>query len=319
MDFKQLKTFLHIAELGSFSAASLHLNTAQSSLTRQIQLLERDLNVRLFDRHGRGVRLTVDGDAFVARARKILNEVNGARQAMHKKTGEATGTVRIVLPSDLARAHATELISRVARVMPDVKLSFRTGLSDQAVTWLAQNRADLAVSCHHIKTPHTRSKTIGAEPLVLAVGSGLPAKPFTEDDNGATVNLALISCVPLILPPMGSAIRGVIEEAVAAAGARLNCVVETNCALMALEMAKTGLGHAVVPGSAIGSCIRDSQRFRKIEPGIHRQVQVVQPVDRYLTAAGLYVHDILEEVLTEGFGSRRVRPQLADGIGTMAA
>lgn len=63
-DLKQLRTFCEVADSGSVSKAADRLRIAQPALTRQVHLLESDLEIRLFDRHSRGVDLTEDGRAF---------------------------------------------------------------------------------------------------------------------------------------------------------------------------------------------------------------------------------------------------------------
>lgn len=61
MDVGQLKTLIHVAELGSLSKAADRLHIAQPALSRQIRLLEKELGATLFDRHGRGMVITTTG------------------------------------------------------------------------------------------------------------------------------------------------------------------------------------------------------------------------------------------------------------------
>ena len=67
MDIRQLRTFVHVAELGSFSKAADRLHIAQPALSRQIRLLEAELKTDLLVRHGRGVTLTGAGAVFLDR------------------------------------------------------------------------------------------------------------------------------------------------------------------------------------------------------------------------------------------------------------
>ncbi|MBB3139660.1 LysR family transcriptional regulator [Halomonas organivorans] len=73
MEFRQLHYFLAVVEEGSVSAASRRVHVAQPALTRQIRLLEEDLETRLFERHARGMRLTVAGRALQEEARELLD------------------------------------------------------------------------------------------------------------------------------------------------------------------------------------------------------------------------------------------------------
>ena len=72
MNLKQLRTFLHVAELGKLSLAADRLATAQPALSRQIKMLEDELGLRLFNRHGRGMDLTSAGERLRERAGFLL-------------------------------------------------------------------------------------------------------------------------------------------------------------------------------------------------------------------------------------------------------
>lgn len=74
MEFRQLEYFIAVAETGSISAASRQVHVAQPALTRQMQLLEQDIGTRLFERHARGVQLTVAGEAIYDDATRLLDE-----------------------------------------------------------------------------------------------------------------------------------------------------------------------------------------------------------------------------------------------------
>ena len=71
MDVVQLKTLIHVAELGSLSKASDRLHIAQPALSRQIRLLEKELGTYLFDRHGRGMEITDAGREVLAHATPV--------------------------------------------------------------------------------------------------------------------------------------------------------------------------------------------------------------------------------------------------------
>ena len=82
MELRTLITFLRIAELQSFSKAAAELNYSQAAVTIQIHELEKELNTRLFDRIGKRIALTQQGECFLQHARRIIEEVNHAKQAV---------------------------------------------------------------------------------------------------------------------------------------------------------------------------------------------------------------------------------------------
>ena len=75
MNFTDLETFYEVARRGGFSQAASAMRTAQSAMSRRVARLEHQLGVKLFERHGRGVRLTADGQALMARAEALISEL----------------------------------------------------------------------------------------------------------------------------------------------------------------------------------------------------------------------------------------------------
>src|SRR5690242_15274567 len=81
MDVVQLKTLIHVAELGSLSKAADRLNIAQPALSRQIRLLEDELGVFLFDRPGRGMVITEVGREVLDHATRVMAELEAIRHS----------------------------------------------------------------------------------------------------------------------------------------------------------------------------------------------------------------------------------------------
>ena len=73
MDWDNLKIFNAVAEAGSFTSASVNLNLSQSAISRQIQSLEQDLKVQLFERHARGLTLTENGEYLIKTAHEGIS------------------------------------------------------------------------------------------------------------------------------------------------------------------------------------------------------------------------------------------------------
>jgi len=95
MNFRHLRTFVAIAEHGGFARAASQLHLTQSAASRQIQALEIELGVPLFDRIGRSVRLTSEGEDLLRQSRRVLAEINSlGERARALKTGE-TGVLRL--------------------------------------------------------------------------------------------------------------------------------------------------------------------------------------------------------------------------------
>lgn len=89
MELRQCRYFISVAKLGSISQAALELHIAQPALTRQMQKLEEDLRVTLFNRTGRGVQLTDAGSQFLVDAEILINNVTVIKErAVRASRGE---------------------------------------------------------------------------------------------------------------------------------------------------------------------------------------------------------------------------------------
>ena len=90
MELRQLNTFIQVARFKSFSRAAESLGYSQSAVTVQIRQLEEELDARLFDRIGKHISLTAQGEQFLAHAYDVLNQVNKARLSV-SETGALHG------------------------------------------------------------------------------------------------------------------------------------------------------------------------------------------------------------------------------------
>ena len=84
MRLSQLETLIHVAELGSLSRAAERLHIAQPALSRQVRMLERELGVQVFDRHGRGMVLTEPGQEVLRHAYRVFGELDEIRSVAHR-------------------------------------------------------------------------------------------------------------------------------------------------------------------------------------------------------------------------------------------
>ena len=95
MDITLLRAFLEVADAGAFSRAARRIGIAQPSLSLQIQRLEQQLGTTLFERHGRGVALTDVGKGLYPRARRIVDDVRAAEEAVRREVAEGFGSITV--------------------------------------------------------------------------------------------------------------------------------------------------------------------------------------------------------------------------------
>src|SRR5438445_6067734 len=143
MDLKQLRAFVKVAEFGNISQAAISLGLTQSSLSRIVAGLERELGGALFHRTGRGVTLTEIGEAALARARGIVVNSEQLVAEIRDINQAPSGTVTLALLPSLMRSIVGDLFEEVRRTHPRVTLRMLEGFSGQIEEWLADGRADI--------------------------------------------------------------------------------------------------------------------------------------------------------------------------------
>lgn len=245
MDLKQLETFVHVAELGSFTRAATVLRIAQPALSRQVRALEVELRQPLFDRNGRGVTLTDAGRRLLAHGRGILQQVARAKQDLEDQRGEAAGRLAVGLPPSLSRRLTLPLVEAFRSRFPKASLSVVEGLSRDMLEWLALGRIDCAIVYPAQAAPQVDLLPIGEEALMLVsalAASRPPARPLT---------LAELAEHELVMPSRPHAIRMLVETALAAAGLKPRIALEIESVPAILDLVARHPLHAVLGASAV--------------------------------------------------------------------
>jgi DNA-binding transcriptional LysR family regulator len=173
MDFslQQLRGFVAVAEELHFGRAAQRLNLTQPPLTRQIQGLERSVGVSLFDRTGRGVRLTVAGEVFLSHCHRVLALLDVAPVATRRAADGQTGTLRLAFTAIGAYAVLADFLSAVNQRIPAVSIALSELVSPDQFEALADLKIDLGL----VRPPipeQFESILVHSEDLVLAVPAG---------------------------------------------------------------------------------------------------------------------------------------------------
>lgn len=132
-----LRVFIHATRAGSFSAAARELGLSPALASSAVQRLERALNVRLFVRSTRHVRLSEDGERYLPHAQAILDAAATGREALAKGRAEITGTLRLSVPSDLGRNVLLPWLDEFQRQHPRLSLHLR--VSDQPADFFRES------------------------------------------------------------------------------------------------------------------------------------------------------------------------------------
>ena len=281
MDLRQLKTFLHVAELGSLSRAADRLNTAQPALGRQIRMLEEELGGPLFSRHGRGMVLTDTGSLLVERATAILRMVEDTREALTASRGAVSGAVSLGVPPTAGEVISGRLVERFLRDYPQVTVRIVPAFSGYLSEMLQRGEIDFAVMYQTSAVQHIPAEPLIQETLFLVGAAG------TALDLDAPHDFATLADLPLVLPGPRHGLRILLENAARQAGISLRVTVEADALQTLKEVAARGLAHTVLPLPAIHPDLRaGTLRAAPIaNPTLDRRLVLARSIVRPATRA----------------------------------
>ncbi len=245
MDLKQLEYFVRVAELGSFTRASIALDIAQPALSRQVRLLEVELRQNLLIRNGRGVTTTEAGRLLLEHARGILHQVDRTREELDRVRGGLTGRVALGLPPSLSKVLAVPLISACRAALPEARLSIIEGLTATMQELLVAGRLDIALLYNPMPSPDVDATLLLEEDLFLierSEGGGGTAKPISLRD---------LADVPLVIPSRPNAFRTLVEVEMANIGCRPTIALEIDGIAAILDLVADGAGCAVLSANAV--------------------------------------------------------------------
>lgn len=167
MDIEWLRTFAVAAEEGNFHRAAERLHLAQTTVTQHVQKLETIWGVKLFERVGRGVRLSRAGLRFVDHARRMLAEFDMSREDMARFRQGFEQTLRVCASSVVATTWLPRLIAQFARAQPGVELMVQVIDSEGMLGTILAQQADLGLSRVAAVHPEVHSEVLQTDPVVF--------------------------------------------------------------------------------------------------------------------------------------------------------
>ncbi len=246
MDLKQLEYFVRVAELGSFTRASIELNIAQPALSRQVRLLEVELRQNLLIRNGRGVTTTEAGKLLLEHGRGVLHQVERAREELTRVRGALTGRVALGLPPSLTRMLTVPLTRTFRARLPEATLSISEGLSSSMQEALINGRLDIALLYNAAASPDIDTIPLLEEDLFLV-------QPRRKGAESGPIALRELAEVPLVIPCRNNAMRVLVEAELAAQGCRPQIALEIDSIPAILDLVADGAGSAVLSKNAVTS------------------------------------------------------------------
>jgi DNA-binding transcriptional LysR family regulator len=222
MSSTSLRYFATVARRGSIREAAEELHVAQSALSRQIQKLEQEFGVPLFQRHARGVELTSAGEIFLRHARSSLRQTERVRSELDALKGLRRGTINIQSIESLVPGVLPQAIMRFRARHPGITFEVTVDRTDRIITAVREGRTDIGLAFYPPVEPDLTTVFKMREPLVALMS---PRHPLAGRPK---VSLADSVIYPIALPLKNSGSRVLIDIACKAAGIYMVPVLETN-------------------------------------------------------------------------------------------
>lgn len=254
MELRQLRYFVRVVELGSMSRAALDLNLVQSALSQQISRLEGELSARLLQRTRKGVTPTEAGMAFFREAQLALRHAEQAGRAARQ--ARLSGTVSVGLAPTTAAVLGLPLMHAMRERYPDVRLHMVESLSGHLTQMLNARQLDLAVL---FETDAARRWSV--TPLLEETLYLIRSRQGLPPNAAATVSMAELGALPLILPTGPHGLRSTLDAAFARAGLRPVLAAEIDSLALLMDAVDAGLGATLQPWAAVGRFADAAQRF----------------------------------------------------------
>ncbi len=281
MELRQLKTFLTIAKLQSFSKTALELGYAQSSITSQIQLLELELKVKLFERLGHNIALTSEGKKLLPLAEQIVKLANDAKNIVGD-SDKPSGLLVIGAVESLCVSKLPRLLKEYRSRYPEVEILIKFGSKADFLDALKNNTIDIAFFIDQkianddfitvVQTPETMAFLCSSE------------HAFANRENVYPENL---SDEPLILTETSCGYRELFETIMSQFNVKPRSVIETGNIQAIKQLTLSGMGITFLPLTAVDEEL-SQKRFVRLNwkgPEFHIFTQVLYYKTKWMSAA----------------------------------
>ncbi|MCJ8141919.1 LysR family transcriptional regulator [Ancylobacter sp. A5.8] len=245
-ELSHLRCFVAVAEELHFGRAAARLNLTQPPLSRQIQLLEHTLDVRLLDRTSRSVQLTRAGRSFLPEARRLLRLAEGAALAARRTASGEAGSLTLGFTAVSGYDFLPRLIKRLRAEAPDIDLVLKEMVSSDQFEALATGQIDVGLLRMTFNRHELQAVSVVREPLMLAAPEDHPLAGIE------VVHLSDLAGQPFVAysPYEARYFYDLVATLFAQSGLAPHYVQHISQIHTILGLVKAGLGVALVPRAA---------------------------------------------------------------------
>ncbi len=277
METRGLRSLVRLAELGSIARCAEVLNLSAAAVHKQLKVLESDLDVRLYERVGRRLRLTQAAEILLPHARSVLAEHEAALAELSEWKGSKHGIVRLGTGPTLSSYLLPPLLEEFRRLHPDVELYVETGHIRELVNGLSAGALDalILVASEVTEQPYVVVERTWDYEIVFVSGRRTSPRPR---------RIAELKDSPFILYKKGGLFESHIDAYFSEAGLRPRVAMRFDNAEAIMAMTRLGLGISGLPMWIVDAELRAKRLFpiRQKERPLLGQIALVRRNTGYL-------------------------------------
>ncbi|HEX2954622.1 MAG TPA: LysR family transcriptional regulator [Bacillota bacterium] len=255
VDFELYKVFYHVVKENSFSTAAERLFVSQSAISQNIKNLEKKLGVQLFQRKGRDLKMTQEGEWLYSYVQQAYNLFKTAESKINDFNNLEAGEVRIGASDTICRYYLLPYLQRFNREYPRVKIHFINRTSTQIRELLREGVIDFGVVTLHQGETGENVRTLSVVEDVFVASQKYASL------KGKLLELKDLSTYPLLMLEKASTTRAIFESFLQEHNLKLVPEVELESTDLLVEFAKIGLGIAYVLKDSIREAVFRGQLF----------------------------------------------------------
>lgn len=289
MDLRQLRAFAAVARERNFTRAAESLHIAQPAVSMAIGKLEDELELTLFNRQGKQVSLTAEGEVFLRHAGRILDDCLAADTEMAEMKGLARGEVRIGIPPMMSSYYFPRVIRDFRARYPHLQLSVLGEGAARIQRMIATGEIDMGVIAGSKVPEGLQSRRFLREEIVACVPAGHPLAVQ------GSVGLHEFLGEPLVLFKKGYYMRELTDELMRGTRRELQVVFETNLFSLVRSLIREGVGVSTL----LRMVVVDEPQIAAVsfDPPLHLDLHIAWKADGYLSRANrAFVDFLLERV-----------------------
>lgn len=298
MNKKQLQYAVELSESLNFSLVAEQLGISQPALSKQILSLEKELNVKLFDRTNVPMTLTPAGEYFIHEARKLLYQEDQLIRSMEDFKSGKRGSLVIGISPFRSLYLIPNIAKKFKEKYPGVEIVLNEAGSDQLRKDAAEGKFDFAVVNLPVDESVLDVTPIEADTLVLAVPKAMIDKITPSSaDRFSQIDLKDCEALPFVVVGQSQELRQLFEKLCASSEIQPNVAVEVNGVTTAWAMTRAGVGATLLPLQFIENFDFDDSivLFALKNTAYSRQPAIITRRGQYISEYAKYAIDLLTQ------------------------